>query len=337
MRQRKYTVLVLFVGIMQISCFGTYEDRIKIDGSSSLFPLTEAVAEDFRAVYPEIKITVGVSGTGGGFKKFGRNEIDIANASRPLTPDEIDLCKKNNVEFIEIPVTNDGLVIAVNTSNNFIDYLTVDELKKIWEPSAQGKIKYWNQIRSSWPHIPIQLYGAGTSSGSFDFFTKSIIGMKKASRGDFTASEDDNILVQGVSGARGGLGYFGLSYYLQNKDKLKAIPIDDEADSNGIGSYLPTEENILNGTYQPLSRTEFLYINAKSSKKEIIKTFVDYYLISASKLTKEIGGIPLQKEIYLEAMKRFDNRITGTIFIQGETLSADLILKRIKIENEKDL
>ncbi len=325
------------MAIFQIGCFGTYDDRIRIDGSSSLFPLTEAVAEDFRNVYSEIKITVGVSGTGGGFKKFGRNEIDIANASRPLTSDEIALCKKNKVDFIEIPVTNDGIVIAVNTSNLFVDYLTVAELKKIWEPAAQGKILYWNQIRPSWPRIPIQLFGAGTSSGSFDFFTKTIIGTKKASRGDFTASEDDNILVQGVSGARGGLGYFGLSYYLENQDKLKAIPIDDENNENGIGPFFPTETNIRNGNYHPLSRTEFLYINANSSKKTIIKTFVDYYLISASKLTKEVGGIPLLDETYLEAMKRFDNGITGSIFSEGENLNAETILKRIKKENEKSL
>ncbi len=337
MKKIYFPILLVFIGLLQSGCFGTYEDRIRIDGSSSLFPLTEAVAEEFRDVYPEIKITVGVSGTGGGFKKFGRNEIDIANASRPLTTDEIELCKKNNVEFIEIPVTNDGLVIAVNTSNNFIDFLTVTELKKIWEPSAQGKIKYWNQIRSNWPHIPIQLFGPGTSSGSFDFFTRTIIGMKKASRGDFTASEDDNILVQGVSGARGGLGYFGLSYYLENRDKLKAIPIDDENDLNGIGAFYPTEEVIKNGNYQPLSRTGFLYINAKAAKKEIIKIFVDYYLISATKLTREVGGIPLQKETYVEAMKRFDFGITGSMFIEGESLDAETILRKLKSENEKGL
>lgn len=337
MKKIYLSLLLVFVALLQSGCFGTYEDRIRIDGSSSLFPLTEAVAEEFRDVYPEIKITVGVSGTGGGFKKFGRNEIDIANASRPLTFDEIALCKKNNVEFIEIPVTNDGLVIAVNTSNTFIDYLTVSELKKIWEPAAQAKIMYWSQIRSNWPHIPIQLFGAGTSSGSFDFFTKTIIGIKKASRGDFTASEDDNILVQGVSGAKGGLGYFGLSYYLENRDKIKAIPIDDENSTNGDGAFYPTETFIRKGKYQPLSRTEFLYINANASKKGIVKTFVDYYLISATKLTREVGGIPLQKETYLEALKRFDNGITGSIFKEGENLSADNILKRLKSENEKNL
>lgn len=332
-----FTKTLLFCLIAsQISCFGTYNDRIRIDGSSTLYPLTEAVAEEFRSVYPEIKITVGVSGTGGGLKKFVRNEIDIADASRVLTKSEIEQCKKNNVPFIEIPVSNDALVIVVNKSNNFVDHLTVKELKKIWEPGAQLKVKYWDQVRSNWPHLPIQLFGAGTSSGSFDFFTKSIMGEKKASRGDYTASEDDNMLVQGVEGAKGALGYFGLIYYLENKDNLKAIPIDDEISDNGIGAIYPNENNIKNGIYQPLSRTEFLYINKKSANKEIVKKFVDYYLVSASKLVDEIGGVPLQKETYLEALKRFDNGIEGSLFEDGELLNGKQLHERLKDRNAKN-
>lgn len=330
-------ILLLLIAIFQISCFGSYNDRIKIDGSSTLYPLTEAVAEEFRNVYPEIKITVGVSGTGGGLKKFVRGEIDIADASRVLSSTEIELCKQNNVPYIEIPVSNDALVIVVNRSNTFVDYLTVKELKMIWEPSAQMHIKYWDQIRQNWPHIPIQLFGAGTSSGSFDFFTKSIMGEKKASRGDYTASEDDNMLVQGVEGAKGALGYFGLIYYLENKENLKAIPIDDENDTNGIGAILPNENTIKNGYYQPLSRTEYLYINKKSAKKEIVKKFVEYYIASASNLVNEIGGAPLQKEIYSEALKRFEKGIEGSIMKEGELLNGKELYIRLKKENAKNL
>lgn len=337
MRKTPYHILLVLIGLLFSSCFGTYEDRIRIDGSSSLFPLTEAVSEDFRSVYPEIKITVGVSGTGGGIMKFGRGEIDIVNASRPLTEKEINFCTTNNVSFIEVPVTNDGLVIAVNKSNSFINYLTVNELKKLWEPSASGKILYWDQIRSEWPHLRIQLFGAGTSSGSFDFFTKNIVGTAKASRGDYTASEDDNFLVQGLSGAKGGLGFFGRSYFIENEDKLKAIPIDDEDASNGKGAYFATEESINYGHYQPLSRIEFLYINTNAATKNTVKTFVDYYLSSANKLAKEIGGIPLRKEIYVEGMKRFDDGIVGSIIQDGENINSTEILNRLKKGNEKSL
>lgn len=311
-----HTVFILMLLFSMVSCFGEYNDRIRIDGSSTLFPLTEAVAEEFRSVYPEIKITVGVSGTSGGFKKFARNEIDITDASRPINSEEILLCKKNNVEFIELPVSLDGIVVAVNKENDFVKSLSVSELKKIWEPSAQGKIKYWNQIRSEWPKIPIQLFGAGPSSGSFDFFTTKIVGTKKASRGDYTASEDDNMLVQGVVGAKGALGYFGLSYYLENKDHLRAVMIDDENPQNGAGAFTPTEENIKNGRYQPLSRTEYLYINSKSANKEIIKKFVKYYLAVADNLLLEVGGIPLSKQMYLDALKKFDHNETGTSSIK---------------------
>ena len=313
MRAILINIALLGLAIFQSSCFGSYDDRIKIDGSSSLFPLTEAVSEEFRSIYPEIKITVGVSGTGGGIMKFSRGELDIANASRPLTEKEAELCKNNNIEYIEIPVTNDGLVIAVNKSNDFVEYLTVNELKKIWEPAAQGKILYWDQIRKEWPHLRIQLFGAGTSSGSFDFFTKKIVGTAKASRGDYTASEDDNFLVQGLSGAKGGLGFFGRSYFIENQDKLKAIPIDDENPTNGNGAFYADEISIPNGHYQPLSRIEYLYINANVAQKKNIKKYVDYYLVSARHLAKEIGVIPLEKHQYIKAMKRFDSGVTGKI------------------------
>lgn len=279
-------------------CFGDYEDRIRIDGSSTLFPLSEAVAEDFRKVHPDIKITVGVSGTSGGIRKFIRNEIDIADASRKMNSLEIEECIKNNISFIEIPVSNDGIVIAVNPGNDFIDYLSVSELKKIWEPKAQKTILYWDQVRENWPHKPIQLFGAGTSSGSFDFFTLKIVGTKKASRGDYTASEDDNMLVQGVIGAKYSLGFFGYSYYKENLNELKLVPIDDEVENTGKGAIFPNEMSIKNGNYQPLSRTEYIYINSSSLEKSIVKDFVLYYVNNAEKLLTEIGGVPLTKDEY---------------------------------------
>lgn len=292
----------MFAASLGLGCFGNYEDRIRIDGSSTLFPLSEAVAEDFRKAHSGIKITVGVSGTSGGIRKFIRNEIDIADASRKMNSLEIKECEKNNISFIEIPVSNDGIVIAVNPENTFVNYLTVAELKKIWEPSAQKRIMYWDQIRGNWPHKAIQLFGAGTSSGSFDFFTLRIVGIKKATRGDYTASEDDNMLVQGVKGAKYSLGYFGYSYYKENANDLKLIPICTGTVNDSLLAILPSEKTIQDRSYQPLSRTEYLYINSKALQKPIVKDFVLYYLKNAENLLNEIGGVPLTKEEYKNAI-----------------------------------
>ncbi len=306
--------MLLLSGILFSSCFKQYSGSIRIDGSSTLYPLTEAVAEEYRAIMPDVKVTVGVSGTGGGFKKFGRNEIDILDASRPISSKEAEMCEQNGVRYIELPVLYDGLVVAVHPSNTFIDYLTVSELKKIWEPEAQGKIKFWNQIRSTWPNQPINLYGAGTSSGTYDYFTEAVVGKAKSSRGDYTASEDDNVLVQGLAGDRNGLAYFGLVYYTENKDKLRVIPIDDENDANGKGPVYPSESTIDDGTYQPLVRPEFIYINAAVANDSTIISFVNFYLQSAALLAKEIGAVPLQKEAYRLAALRFQNGVEGTAF-----------------------
>lgn len=298
----KYIFLFLTIALFT-SCFGNYEDRIRIDGSSTLFPLSEAVAEDFRKSYPDIKVTVGVSGTSGGIRKFIRNEIEIADASRKMNKLEIEECEKNGIEFIELPVSKDGIVIAVHPENTFVDYLTVSELKKIWEPAAQKKIMYWDQVRENWPHEKIQLFGAGTSSGSFDFFTYNIVGIKKASRGDYTASEDDNLLVQGVSGAKYSLGFFGYSYYKENANKLKLVAINYSDDVKSTQAILPNKESIQQDLYKPLSRTEYIYINKKSFEKQIVREFCLYYISNAEKLLTEIGGIPLAKENYLESKK----------------------------------
>jgi phosphate transport system substrate-binding protein len=295
--------LLICFAFGMVSCFGSYKEKIRIDGSSTLFPLSEAVAEEFRKLNSEVKITVGVSGTSGGFRKFIRNEIDIADASRKMNAMEMEECKKNNITFLELPVSKDGIVIAVHPSNDFLQYLTVNELKKLWEPSAQNKINYWSQINPDWPKKKIQLFGAGTSSGSFDFFSSKIVGIKKASRGDYTASEDDNFLVQGVAGAKYAIGYFGYSYYIENAEKLKLIPIDDGIDNNGQGPILPQKTTIRNNTYQPLTRTEYIYINKKSLTKKVVRDFCLYYIHIAPSLLEEIGGIPLEPSEYSKNKK----------------------------------
>lgn len=311
---------------------GSLSGEIKIDGSSTVYPLTEAVAEEFRAVQGEVRVTVGVSGTGGGFKKFSRGETDISDASRPIKAEEIELCKENNIEFIEIPVAFDGLAVVVNKDNNFVDQLTVAELKKIWEPEAQGKVKSWKQIRSTFPDMPINLYGAGVSSGTYDYFTEAIVGKAKSSRGDYTASEDDNVLVQGVSSDKGGLAYFGLAYYEENKDKLKLVPVNDEKEENGAGAIIPTIETVSNGTYQPLARPEFIYVNVKAADRPEIAAFVEYYLTNAATLAKEVGSVPLPAEVYQLALGRFTKKVTGTVF--GEQSSVGISMTELlKAEN----
>lgn len=323
----KSSLLLCAFALALASCGGNQEKKtessgltgeIRIDGSSTVFPLSEAVSEEFRAVEPKVRVTVGESGTGGGFKKFSRSEIDINDASRPITSEEIEACKQAGVEYIEIPVAYDGLAVVVSKENSFVDYLTVAELKKIWEPAAQGKIKTWNQVRSSFPNQPINLYGAGTASGTYDYFTEAIVGKAKSSRGDYNASEDDNVLVQGVSSDKNGLGYFGLAYFENNADKLKLVPIDDNNDANGKGGIIPTQETVSNGTYQPLSRPEFIYVSAKAADRAEVKSFVKFYLENAAALAKEIGYVPLQAEVYKLALKRMEDKVTGTVFGSGK-------------------
>lgn len=302
------------------SCFKHYKGRIQIDGSSTVYPITEAVAEDYRRLHPEIRVTVGVSGTGGGFKKFARGETDISNASRPITKSEIEDCHKNNISFIEIPIGYDGLSVVVSPSNTFVDHLTVKELKTMWEPAAQQKIKSWKQVRATFPDVPLRLYGAGTSSGTYDYFTEAIVGKAKSSRGDYTASEDDNVLVEGVSSDAGGLGYFGLAYYEENKSKLKLVPIV----LNGAPVY-PTDSTVKNGIYVPLSRPEFIYVNARAASTPIIQDFIKFYMQNAPKLVKEIGSVALQDEIYRMAYKRFLNGKQGSMFTNKSTVSVNLV------------
>jgi phosphate transport system substrate-binding protein len=315
-----FLVILLLFGIS--SCFKQYRGRISIDGSSSVYPITEAVAEEFRILNGDIRVTVGVSGTGGGFKKFSRGETDISNASRPIKDTEAEACQKNGINFIEIPVAYDGLAVVISPSNNFVDYLTVAELKKMWEPAAQDNIRSWKQIRSTFPDVPLRLYGAGTSSGTYDYFTEAIVGKSKSSRGDYTASEDDNVLVQGVASDKGALGFFGLAYYEENKTKLKLVGIDA---GKGKGIVYPNDSTVRTGIYAPLSRPEFIYINAASAKSPVVQDFVRFYMEQASKLVKEVGYVPLPDDVYRLSYQRFLNNRQGSMFANKSTVGADLV------------
>lgn len=279
--------------------------EIKIDGSSTVYPITEAVAEEFRVEQPDVKVTVGLSGTGGGFKKFCRAEIDINDASRPVKEAEAQSCGEANIKYVDLKVAYDGLVIVVNKENTWVDKLTVEELKKMWEPDAQGKVTKWNQIRAGWPAEEFHLYGPGVASGTFDYFTEAIVGKSGSSRGDYTASEDDNVLVQGIAGDKNGIGFFGLAYYEENKDKLKLIGVD-----NGNGVILPGTETVKNGTYAPLSRPVFIYVADAAAKRAEVSAFVNFYLTQATTLVPDVGYIPLTNEEYQAELAKFKGFVT---------------------------
>jgi phosphate transport system substrate-binding protein len=283
---------------------------IKVDGSSSVYPLTEAVAEEFqKANRGRIRVTVGISGTGGGFKKFCRGETDISDASRPILKEEMDLCQKNGIAYYELPIAFDALTVAVSPKNTWITSMTVEELKKIWEPAAQNKITRWNQIHSEWPDAPLVLFGAGSDSGTFDYFTDAIVGKAKSSRGDYTASEDDNVLVQGIENNKNALGYIPFAYYAAQMKKLKAVAIVGKN-----GPVLPSAENVIKGSYQPLSRPFFIYVSESALKRTEVKEFVDYYLTEGPKLITEVRYIPLPEQAYVLVRERFNKGLVGTGF-----------------------
>ncbi len=316
MRKFCYSSAILL--LLASSCSNQH-DRVRVDGSSTVYPVTEAVAEEYMAEFSSAKLTIGVSGTGGGFKKMLRREVDITNASRPITKKEVAQLKEKNIDFLEFPVAYDGLAIVTHPGNTFIDYITVAELKKIWSPEAQGNITRWNQIRAEWPDEEIHLFGAGTASGTFDYFTEAVVGKARSSRGDYTASEDDNVLVQGVSTDPYALGFFGIEYYLQNKDRLKLIPVDDQNDENGKGPVYPSTETIKDGTYQPLSRPLFVYVLKESLTKETVKSFMDFYLDNVSGLVQDVGYISLSNETYALLNKRLQEQKTGSSFVNLES------------------
>lgn len=289
---------------------------IAIDGSSTVFPISEAVAEEFQMGRKE-RVTIGVSGTGGGFKKLCNKEVALVGASRPIRPSEVEACKASGVEYIELPVAYDGIAVVVNPKNDWVDHLTVAELKRIWEPEAQGSVTKWSQVREGWPDKDIHLFGAGVDSGTYDYFTAAVVGKEHASRGDFTSSEDDNVLVQGISTDPVATGFFGYAYYSQNEGKLKIVPIDDQKDENGKGAIVPTPKTVADGSYQPLSRPIFIYVSKAEAAREEVKSLVTFYLEHADELAPEVGYIALPPKAYELAQKRFATQKTGSLFEGG--------------------
>ena len=322
-------VAALVAATLSTSTVFAAEKIVKIDGSSTVYPITEAVAEEYQ-IATKVKVTVGISGTGGGFKKFCRGETDVQNASRPILKKEMDACKEAGIQYIELPVAYDGLTVVVNKNNDFVKSLTVDELKKIWEPSAQGKVKSWKQVNPAFPDTPLKLFGAGSDSGTFDYFTEAIVGKAKSSRGDYTASEDDNVLVQGVQSDKGGLGYFGFAYFEENQDKLKAVPI---VAKKGAPAVMPSYESVKDGTYQPLARPIFIYVNATSAAfKPEVKAFINFYLENAPTLVKEVKYIPLPANEYAAVTKHWKALKPGTGFDGTPEIGVKIeeLLARIK-------
>jgi len=285
---------------------------VKIDGSSTVYPVTEAVAEDFqKSKKNATKVTVGISGTGGGFKKFCRGEIDISNASRPILKPEMADCAKAGIKYYELPVAFDALTVVTNPKNTFLNQMSVADLKKIWEPAAQGKIMRWNQVNPAWPDQPIKLFGAGADSGTFDYFTEAIVGKSKSSRGDFTASEDDNVLVQDVARDTYALGFFGYAYYAENTKSLKSVAIIEK---DGKQPVKPSEQSVLDGSYQPLSRPIFIYVSEKAYERPEVREFVQYYLQHGPKLSKEVKYVPLPAKAYDLNREHLQKGKLGTVF-----------------------
>lgn len=287
---------------------------VRVDGSSTVFPITEAVAEEFQRRNRDVRVTVGVSGTGGGLKRLCGGEVDIAGASRPIKESEVALCGKNGIGYIELPVAYDGIAVVVNKRNTWVRSMTVEELRKIWEPGAQKTIRNWNQIRPEWPAKPIRLFGAGVDSGTYDYFTEAIVGKEHSSRGDFTSSEDDNVLVQGVASDPYSLGFFGFAYYHENRGKLNAVAIDDGKPANGTAAILPDSQTIRSGKYQPLSRPLFLYVSSRAANRPEVGRFIRFYLNDGRPLVGEVGYVPLPDTAYELAASRFERRVTGSVF-----------------------
>jgi len=310
---QKVMLPALCIGVMAAGVAGRAEAQtasIKIDGSSTVFPISEALAEEFQiSKRGKVRVTVGIAGTGGGFKKFCRGETDISNASRPISREEMDACKAAGIQYIEIPIAFDALTVVVNKENTWAKSMTIADLKKIWSPDAQGRVNNWNQVKSGYPNQKLMLFGPGTDSGTFDYFTEAVNGKSKASRTDYSASEDDNTLVQGVENNKGGLGYFGFAYYSAHKDKLTAVSID-----GGKGPVEPTIANVLNGSYQPLSRPLFIYVKLAAASRPEVQEFVRFSLTKGADLVQEVGYIPLPASAYPLVLKHFEQRKTGSVF-----------------------
>jgi phosphate transport system substrate-binding protein len=302
------------------------ENVIEIDGSSTVYPITEAVAEEFMAQSGDVQVTVGISGTGGGFERFCNGETAISNASRPIKAEEIEACSANGVEYIELPVAYDALTVVVNPTNDWVDSLTFDELRTMWEPTAQGTISNWNQVRADFPDAPLELYGPGADSGTFDYFTEVVMGDSGASRGDYTASEDDNVLVQGVAQSENALGYFGYAYYGENSDRLRAVPID-----GGDGAVAPSTSTVENESY-PLARPIFIYVSTEAAERPEVQEFISFYFENAPALVSEVGYVPLSSDVYAIAQERFDARQVGSVF-EGQDTTGVSIADLLRLES----
>jgi phosphate transport system substrate-binding protein len=283
---------------------------IKIDGSSTVFPIAEAVAEEFQRAGNRVRVTVGLSGTGGGFKKLCRGEIDVANASRPILAEEMEKCRVAGIGYLELPVAFDAITVVVNPKNDWVTSLTIDDLKKMWEPAAQGKVLTWNQVRPEWPETRLMLFGPGADSGTFDYFTEAVAHKAKASRGDYTASEDDNVLVQGVENNKNALGYFGFAYYSAHQDKMRAVPIEVPEG----GAVAPRIETVVDGTYKPLSRPLFIYVSDRAIQRPEVQTFIEYYLREGRTLVSEVGFVSLPESATQVALQHLQERRLGTVF-----------------------
>lgn len=321
----------LLIFPLLFGCGGSSTQSVSIDGSSTVFPLTEAVAEEFMKENPRARVNVGASGTGGGFSKFLRGETAINDASRPIAPNEIEKAEENGIEFIEIPVAYDGIAIVAHPENDWVDCLTATELQTIWEPNSS--VDRWNHIRDSFPDREIDLYAPGTASGTYDYFTEAIVGESGASRSDFTGSEDDNVLVQGIKGTESSLGYFGLAYYENNAQDLKVLGIDPDQRNEGASCVEPSAATVQDGSYRPLSRPLFIYVNA-DKLTPTVESFVKFYLDNAGELAPDVGYVAMPDDAYELALERFENRNTGTVFgAEGVDITGtqvEKVLRRVR-------
>ncbi|MBI4951047.1 MAG: PstS family phosphate ABC transporter substrate-binding protein [Myxococcales bacterium] len=315
---------LLVAGALALSACGKEKAVIRVDGSSTVFPIMEAAAEQYQKGAGAARVTVGTSGTGGGFKKFCAGETDISDASRPIKKTEDEACAQKGVEYVELPIAYDGIAIVVHPKNDWAKSMTVAELKRLWEPEAQKKVMRWSDVRAGFPDKEIHLFGAGVDSGTYDYFTEAVVGKEHASRGDYTASEDDNVLVQGIAGDENALGFFGLAYYLENKDRLGLVAVDDGKADNGDGAINPTAETVQNGTYQPLSRPLFVYVAKKALERPEVAGFVKFALESAPKLVAEVGYVALPERAYTLAQARADARKTGSLFTGGSQVGVSI-------------
>ncbi|QRM34364.1 PstS family phosphate ABC transporter substrate-binding protein [Microvirga sp. VF16] len=322
----RYLASVAVIAAVYTSPVFAQTKTITIDGSSTVFPVSEAIAEEFQGqTKGQVRVTVGISGTGGGFKKFCRGETDVSNGSRPILKEEIEACKQAGIEFYELPIAFDALTVAVSPKNTFLECITVAELKKIWEPAAQGKVMNWSDVNPKWPNQKITLYGAGSDSGTFDYFTEAVNGKAKATRADYTASEDDNVLVQGIENDANSLGYIPFAYYAPHAAKMKAVGVD-----GGKGCVKPSLEAVTAGTYNPLARPLFIYVSKKAAEKPEVKQYVEFAMKEAVPLVTEVKYLPLPGQAYQAALKKFNEGKTGSVFggVPEVGVSLDDLMKR---------